>query len=86
MSHLHYEIDAGPEQVVEVTLDKQANVLLLDAENYEKYKSNQTYQYFGGLATSSPCRLRPPSQGHWHIAVDLGGQPGEVNVSVVVRQ
>jgi hypothetical protein len=34
MTFLHYEFDLSPNDVVEVTLDKQANVRLLDSLNF----------------------------------------------------
>ncbi|HGG6428063.1 TPA: DUF1883 domain-containing protein [Salmonella enterica subsp. enterica serovar Kottbus] len=30
----------------------------------------------GGLAKRSPIRLQIPSSGHWHIAVDMQGLRG----------
>jgi hypothetical protein len=34
---LHQELDVGPDDVVEVELDGQANVMLLDPANFERY-------------------------------------------------
>jgi hypothetical protein len=82
MNYLHYEVDAGPDDVIEVTLDKQANVLLLDGPNYRDYQAGLTYRYHGGFATVSPVLLRPPHPGRWHVVVDLGGYSGSVRASV----
>jgi hypothetical protein len=38
MNYLHYEFDVEPQDVIEVTLDKQANVRLLDDTNYALYR------------------------------------------------
>ncbi len=84
MNFLHYEIDAGPDNVIEVTLDKQANVRLLDGDNFRKYKRGGKHNYYGGLAKVSPFRISPPRQGHWHLVIDLGGYPGTVKASVSV--
>ena len=35
MNFLKYEFDAGPQDVIRVDLDKQANVRLLDATNFQ---------------------------------------------------
>ena len=85
MDFLHYEFDAGPKETVEVTLDKQANVRMLDGENYESYREGRSYSYVGGLATASPYRLQPPHRAKWHIVVDLGGRTGTIQASVVLR-
>lgn len=84
MNYLHWEFDAGPKNIIEVTLDKQANVLLLDILNYQKYRNGQQYRYYGGLATVSPAKITPPHFGHWYLVVDLGGYPGTVRASARV--
>ena len=50
----------------------------MDSPNYDRYKRGLTYRYYGGYATKSPVQLGVPSQGHWHVVVDLGGGPGQV--------
>lgn len=84
MKFLHYQVNAGPSDVVLVTLDCQANVRLLDAVNYSAYRAGRRYTYTGGLAKKSPIRISPPCQGHWHVVIDLGGYAGTVKASVQV--
>lgn len=88
MQHLRYDLGTlKASSVVVVTLDKQANVLLMDSSNYRTYTSSRggRYRYTGGLATRSPVRLQVPSTGHWYVAVDLGGAAGRVSASVTVE-
>ena len=82
MNHLHYDLNLQLGDVVEVTLDKQANVRLLDEINYSQYQRGSQHQYYGGLATKSPVRLSAPHPGHWHLVIDLGGHAGSVSASV----
>jgi len=82
MNYLHYPLELRAGQIVEVTLDKQANVLLLDETNYSQYRRGGRYKYFGGLAKQSPIRLAPPHAGRWNLVIDLGGYPGTVRASV----
>lgn len=84
MNFLHYEVDAGSSNTIQVTLDQQANVRLLDGMNFQKYSSGEQHRYFGGLAEASPINLRPPHAGHWHVVIDLGGYSGTVRASVQV--
>lgn len=87
MNFLHSEFDGGPNDVVVVTLDHQANVLLLDDLAFSSYQSGGRFSYYGGWAAASPVRLRPPSYGRWHVVVDLGGRGGQVRAGVrVVRK
>ena len=84
MNYLHYEFDLSAGDVVEVTLDKQANVLLLDASNFSKYRQGTRYTYHGGLAKQSPVLVPAPRPGHWHLVIDLGGYGGTVRASARV--
>jgi len=81
MNFLKYEFDARPADTILVTLDKQANVRLLDWANFQKYQNGQEHTYYGGNSKVSPVRLHPPQQGHWYVVVDLGGYPGTVRAS-----
>jgi hypothetical protein len=87
LDHLHSEIVVGAEQIVQVTLGgNQSNVLLLDDDNYEKYRKGESYTYrAGGAFSVSPAVIRPPTPGRWHLVIDLGGAPGQVVASVCVR-
>jgi hypothetical protein len=82
MNFLHYDLQLDADDVVEVTLDRQANVRLLDDINFSHYKSGKRHSYYGGLAKVSPAHLRPPHAGHWHLVIDLGGYAGTVRASV----
>ena len=84
MNFLQYEVEAGPNNTIQVTLDKQANVRLLDSINFQKYRSGQEHKYYGGLAKASPVNLKPPFKGHWYVVIDLGGFGGTVRASVQV--
>lgn len=84
MNFLHYDLQLSSDDVVEVSLDKQANVKLLDDINFSRYRRRERHTYYGGRAEKSPTRLRPPHAGHWHLVIDLGGYAGTVNASVRV--
>lgn len=86
MNYLHYEFDLEAGDVVEVTLDKQANVRLLDDSNYAKYRDGAKHRYYGGLAKVSPIEVTAPRAGHWHLVIDLGGYGGTVRASARVLQ
>lgn len=81
MNFLHYEFDAGPGDVIEVTLDHAANVQLLTPAEYASYRNGQAYRYHGGHVTQSPSRIRPPHRDHWHVVIDLGGASGTLRAA-----
>lgn len=85
----HLKADLGQLKrgsTVVVTLDKQANVLLMDASNYRTYSQARGghIRYVGGLIKRSPARLGVPSDGHWFLAIDLGGAGGTIRHSVSI--
>jgi hypothetical protein len=82
MNYLHFEFTGGPPNSVEVTLDKQANIRLLDDSNFQSYKRGQQHTYYGGAARVSPVRIAIPRFGHWNVIIDLGGYSGTVNASI----
>lgn len=86
MNYLHYEFSLAADDAVEVTLDKQANVRLLDDANFSLYDRGSQHHYHGGLAKTSPVTLTAPRAGHWHLVIDLGGYPGTVRASARVLQ
>ena len=84
MNYMHYDVQVGADDVVEVTLDNRANVRLLDDANYSRYQRGEQHRYYGGYAQVSPVRLKPPHAGHWNVVIDFGGYAGKVSASVVV--
>jgi hypothetical protein len=86
MNFLHSEFQLGQNDVVVVTLDKQANVRLLDDSSFSAYKAGRQHTYYGGLAKASPVRLRAPRAGRWHLVIDLGGYAGTVTASSRVER
>lgn len=82
MDFLHTEFYGSRDDMVLVTLDKQANVMLLDDSSFAAYRQGRTFNYYGGWMAGSPVRLVPPHQGHWNVVVDLGGNSGTIRASI----
>ncbi|MGB3676165.1 MAG: DUF1883 domain-containing protein, partial [Candidatus Nanopelagicales bacterium] len=59
--------------VVEVTLDRGANVRVVDSNNFRKYKRGEKHKFYGGLAKESPARIGIPRSGHWYAVIDMQG-------------
>lgn len=84
MRFLYFGFSGGPEHLVLVTLDGQANVMLLDDCNFNAYRNGRAIHYNGGWATRSPVRLNPPHHGRWHLVIDRGGYAGSVRAGIRV--
>ncbi len=86
MKFLHYDLLLNAGDQVVVSLSTQANVQPMDTPNFNNYRAGRRYTYYGGRATVSPFIIQAPSNGHWHVAIDLGGYAGNLNASVSVRK
>lgn len=85
MQFLHNDLgQLDGDEVVEVTLDRAANIKLMDNNNFASYRTGRRHSYFGGYATRSPFRVAVPQSGHWHLTIDLGGYAGSVRAGVRV--
>ncbi len=84
MEFLHQEFDLEAGDVVEVSLDSRANVMLLAPREFSNYERGWSYRYHGGFAEESPVQLVAPGPGKWHLVVNLGGYPGSVKAGVRV--
>lgn len=86
MEHLHYDLGSLKKgSTVVVTLQNQANVQLMTSSDYSSYKAGRRYHYHGGRVSRSPFRITVPSNGHWVVAIDLGGHSGRISASVAVQ-
>ncbi|MGW2684623.1 DUF1883 domain-containing protein [Streptomyces sp. NPDC001414] len=70
---------------VVVALRNQANVQVMTRSGYSNYKSGRRYRALGGRVIRSPYRVAVPSDGHWVVAVDLGGFSGRIDASFGVE-
>ncbi len=72
-------------EIVEVTLKGDAaNIRLMDAANFSKFKRNGSGKYYGGLVKKSPWRIAIPRSGHWYVTLDFGGYKGSTRWGVNV--
>jgi hypothetical protein len=82
--HLHADFHLNEGDIVHVTIDRQANVLLLDDNAYQNYRSGGQFRYYGGNYKVSPINIPVPSTGHWHVVIDLGGGSGTIRHSISI--
>jgi hypothetical protein len=85
MNFLHSEVNVQSDEAVIVELDHAANVKVMDAANFQRFRRGESHRYFGGAATRSPVAIRPPHGGRWFVTIDLGGGSGRVRASVRVQ-
>ncbi len=82
MHYLHYQVEVGKFDLVQVKLNMQAFLRLMGDEDYEKYRFGDEYHFHGGMATVSPANIQAPHKGSWHLVIDLGGKEGDLKATV----
>lgn len=69
MSQIPYA-DSHGQLSVDVELQYAADVFLVDSANFQKYKSGQSFKYFGGHYTQSPVTITVSGSGRWYLIVN----------------
>ncbi|CAJ8563464.1 DUF1883 domain-containing protein [Burkholderia pseudomallei] len=82
MNFIHSRELLNEGDVVVVNCDYQCNVMLTTDSNFQRYRSGQRFEYFGGHYKRFPVRLRVPSTGHWNVTIDLGGGSANIRYSI----
>lgn len=85
MEYLYKQLSLNAGDIVEVTLDTQANVILLDAGGYHQYQQQGSFTYYGGWQNQSPVHLKANHSGIWYVVIDLAGNGGMVGHSIRVE-
>lgn len=65
-----FSFSAKDGQSVKANLTRQAEVLLIDDENYDKRRLGLDYKAVGGHFTTSPALIQVPRPGLWHLVIE----------------
>lgn len=83
LNYTHYDLkEQRVGTMIEVTLSAVANVRLMTADNFTRYKETLKHQFLGGVARKSPLRMTIPETAHWHLVIDMEGHHGLAQSSV----
>lgn len=69
-------------QSVRVDCDTQCNVMVMDDHNYNRYRSGNNFNYYGGFYKRFPAIITPPRAGYWNVVIDLGGGSADIRYSI----
>jgi hypothetical protein len=58
----------------------------MNAENFEKYKNGEKYNYYGGRVTTSPYRHDIQRYDHWYVVLDEGGDSLSYEPELYIRK
>ena len=82
--HLHHYLTLTDSDIVKVALQGKAYVMLMDDENYRYYNEDADYDYYGQLVKRSPCLMRAPFPGRWHLVIEQADPAGDVMAHVQI--
>ena len=80
MKFLHQQLRLDKGQKVKVEFDTPTRILLMDENNFIKYKRGRTYTYFGGSFEDSPVAFEIPFKGVWHPVIEKGTYKNPIEV------
>ena len=62
--------------------DTQCNFMILDDNNFYRYKNGQECTYYGGFFKMFPAKIAAPHSGYWNVVIDLGGGSANIRYSL----
>lgn len=86
MEYIHKRkyIEFGKTVTIEVNI--QANVLLMEDDDFNRFRTNRRHNHYGGLTRLTPYRINVPHSGYWNIVIDLDGFDGPVSHSINISR
>ena len=84
MNHLHKYLSLSEGDTLKIHLSNPAHVMLLDDNNYSLYKDEEEYDFYGKLAKQSPCMIRAPYAGSWHLVIEQENSRQDLSVNVQI--
>jgi hypothetical protein len=82
MNFIHSRELLSAGDIVVVQCNYQANVLVTDDHNFQRYKSGSTFNYHGGNYKRFPVKIAVPTDGYWNVTIDLGGGSAQLRYSI----
>jgi Domain of unknown function (DUF1883) len=82
MRFIYTRITGGPEKSALVFLEHQANIFLLDDEEFDHYRFGQLFRCRGGWRRASPVMMSLPYHATWCVIVDLADQQLEISAHI----
>ncbi|WP_072159921.1 DUF1883 domain-containing protein [Pluralibacter gergoviae] len=83
MSYIHSREYVENGSIVSVQCSHQINVLVMDDQNYNKYRNGSRFTYHGGFYTHFPANIAVPHSGYWNVVLALApGHRANIQYSI----
>lgn len=71
MSYIHSREYADDGSIVSVQCSHPINVLVIDDNNFAKYRAGARCSHYGGFFTRFPANITVPEAGFWNVVLAL---------------
>jgi hypothetical protein len=89
MRYLYQNVKTRKGETIHVELSGSTKVMVLSEKQFDKYRNNRTFTYFGGQKNGS-YDFKSPRDGSWVVVVEKGDwkhpQNIQAKVSVVPKE
>jgi hypothetical protein len=84
MMFLYKQFKANKGNKIRVKFSAPTRVLFMDEKQFNRYKNNQTFTYFGGHKEDSPYDFVVPRSTRWYTVVEKGSyyEPKDIEAQV----
>jgi hypothetical protein len=84
MRFLYGKVKARKGNVIRVTFSESTRILFMVEKEFNRYKNNLTFTYFGGLKDESPFDFVAPKASTWFVVVEKGSyhEPKDIIASI----
>lgn len=84
MRFLYKQLKANKGNKIRVKFSEPTRVLFMDEKQFNRYKNNQTFTYYGGFQEESPYDFVVPRSTRWYTVVEKGSyhEPKDIEAKV----
>ena len=70
MKRIQHKIRGSHPGFIGIELPNEYNVILLDEDNFNAYRSNQHYNGLNIEVKDQYCHFKKPVEGSWHLVIE----------------
>ncbi|MEZ4721825.1 MAG: DUF1883 domain-containing protein [Flavobacteriales bacterium] len=85
MRFLHGKLNAHSGDKITVDITKPTRVLIMREKEFNRYKNNITFTYYGGQKESQ-YEFTVPASGTWYVVIEKGTYTNPIDVSASIKK
>ena len=85
MRFLHGKVKGHAGERISITFSQPTRVLIMPERQFEKYRNNLTFTYFGGHK-ESPYEFTFPKSGNWIVGIEKGTYHNPIDLKASISK